>query len=325
VIILTLDIQGLNTHFYTEEGVVKAVDNVDLKIEEGEILGVVGESGCGKSTIALSVMRLIPYPPGKIVSGRILFEMQDLLEASDEEIRKIRGKSISMIFQDPIASLNPLFTIGFQIEEAIRAHLNLKDPEVLDRVVELMGKVGISDAKRRIADYPHSFSGGMRQRAMIAMALSCNPRLLIADEATTNLDVTIQAQILDLMLNLRKEFGSSILLITHNMGVVAELADRIAVMYAGWIVELADAVTIFQSARHPYTRALLASVPRLDVRQKYISSIPGDVPNLIEPPPGCRFAPRCSFATARCKQLRPEMEQIGPEHLVACFEQAKIG
>ena len=325
MIILTLDIQGLNTHFYTEEGVVKAVDNVDLKIEEGEILGVVGESGCGKSTIALSVMRLIPYPPGKIVSGRILFEMQDLLEASDEEIRKIRGKSISMIFQDPIASLNPLFTIGFQIEEAIRAHLNLKDPEVLDRVVELMGKVGISDAKRRIADYPHSFSGGMRQRAMIAMALSCNPRLLIADEATTNLDVTIQAQILDLMLNLRKEFGSSILLITHNMGVVAELADRIAVMYAGWIVELADAVTIFQSARHPYTRALLASVPRLDVRQKYISSIPGDVPNLIEPPPGCRFAPRCSFATARCKQLRPEMEQIGPEHLVACFEQAKIG
>jgi len=291
VIILTLDIQGLNTHFYTEEGVVKAVDNVDLKIEKGEILGVVGESGCGKSTIALSVMRLIPYPPGKIVSGRILFEMQDLLEASDEEIRKIRGKSISMIFQDPIASLNPLFTIGFQIEEAIRAHLNLKDPEVLDRVVELMGKVGISDAKRRIADYPHSFSGGMRQRAMIAMALSCNPRLLIADEATTNLDVTIQAQILDLMLNLRKEFGSSILLITHNMGVVAELADRIAVMYAGWIVELADAVTIFQSARHPYTRALLASVPRLDVRQKYISSIPGDVPNLIEPPPGCRFAP----------------------------------
>lgn len=325
MIILTLDIQGLNTHFYTEEGVVKAVDNVDLKIEKGEILGVVGESGCGKSTIALSVMRLIPYPPGKIVSGRILFEMQDLLEASDEEIRKIRGKSISMIFQDPIASLNPLFTIGFQIEEAIRAHLNLKDPEVLDRVVELMGKVGISDAKRRIADYPHSFSGGMRQRAMIAMALSCNPRLLIADEATTNLDVTIQAQILDLMLNLRKEFGSSILLITHNMGVVAELADRIAVMYAGWIVELADAVTIFQSARHPYTRALLASVPRLDVRQKYISSIPGDVPNLIEPPPGCRFAPRCSFATARCKQLRPEMEQIGPEHLVACFEQAKIG
>jgi oligopeptide/dipeptide ABC transporter ATP-binding protein len=326
VITLTLvDIQGLNTHFYTEEGVVKAVDNVDLKIERGEVLGVVGESGCGKSTIALSVMRLIPYPPGKIVSGRVLFEEQNLLEASDEEIRKIRGKSISMIFQDPIASLNPLFTIGFQIEEAIRAHLNLKDPEVLDRVVELMGKVGISDAKRRIADYPHSFSGGMRQRAMIAMALSCNPRLLIADEATTNLDVTIQAQILDLMLNLRKEFGSSILLITHNMGVVAELADRIAVMYAGWIVELANAVTIFESALHPYTKALLASIPRLDVRQEHISSIPGDVPNLIEPPPGCRFAPRCSFATDKCRQSRPEMEQIGPGHLVACFEQARIG
>jgi len=320
-----MDIKSLSTHFFTEEGVVKAVDNVDLDIEKGEVLGVVGESGCGKSTVALSIMRLIPYPPGKIVAGKILFEDKNLLDASDDEIRKIRGRSISMIFQDPMASLNPLFTIGFQVEEAIQAHLDLKDPEVLDRAVELLGKVGIPDPKRRILDYPHSFSGGMRQRAMIAMALSCNPKLLIADEATTNLDVTIQAQILELMLSLRKEYGSSILLITHNMGVVAELADRIAVMYAGWIVELASAVTIFESARHPYTKALLASIPRLDIKQAHISSIPGDVPNLIEPPPGCRFAPRCSFATDRCKQSRPEMAQVGPEHLVACFEQAKIG
>lgn len=315
-----VDIQGLSTHFFTEEGVVKAVDDVDMKIEKGEVLGVVGESGCGKSTVALSIMRLIPYPPGKIVAGKILFEDKNLLDITDEEIREIRGKSISMIFQDPIASLNPLLTVGFQVEEAIRAHLDLTDSVVLDRVVELLGEVGIPDPKRRILDYPHSFSGGMRQRAMIAMALACNPKLLIADEATTNLDVTIQAQILELMLDLRKEFGSSILLITHNMGVVAELADRIAVMYAGWMVELADAATIFESPRHPYTKALLASIPRLDIKQEHIFSIPGEVPNLIAPPLGCRFAPRCELATDRCKQSCPKMEEIDPGHLVACFE-----
>ena len=318
-----VDIQGLSTHFFTEEGVVKAVDDVDMRIEKGEVLGIVGESGCGKSTVGLSIMRLIPYPPGKIVAGRILFEERNLLDISDEEIREIRGKSISMIFQDPIASLNPLLTVGFQIEEAIRAHLDLTDNAVQDRVVQLLGEVGISDSRRRILDYPHSFSGGMRQRAMIAMALACNPKLLIADEATTNLDVTIQAQILELMLDLRKEFGSSILLITHNMGVVAELADRIAVMYAGWIVELADAETIFESPRHPYTKALLASIPRLDIKQERILSIPGEVPDLIAPPPGCRFAPRCEIVTDHCRQSCPEMEETDSGHLVRCFEHAR--
>jgi len=319
-----IDIQGLSTHFFTEEGVVKAVDDVDLQIEKGEVLGVVGESGCGKSTVALSIMRLIPYPPGKIVAGKILFENRNILSMSEEEIRRIRGETISMIFQDPIASLNPLFTVGFQVEEAIQAHLELAESAIFNRAVELLSKVGISDPKRRVLDYPHSFSGGMRQRAMIAMALSCNPRLLIADEPTTNLDVTIQAQILDLMMDLRKEFKSSILLITHNMGVVAELADRIAVMYAGQIVELANSITVFESARHPYTKALLASIPRLDIKQDHISSIPGEVPNLIDPPAGCRFAPRCSLATDHCRQSCPQLEDIGDEHLVACFEHNKL-
>jgi oligopeptide/dipeptide ABC transporter ATP-binding protein len=314
-----LNIKGLSTHFFTDEGVVKAVDDVDLEVRRGEILGLVGESGCGKSTVALSILRLVPYPPGKIVSGQVLFEGEDLMKKSEEEIRDIRGRAISMIFQDPIASLNPLFTIGFQVEEAIRAHLDT-DLAVRDRVIELLKKVGIPDPERRIKDYPHSFSGGMRQRAMIAMALSCNPRLLIADEPTTNLDVTIQAQILDLMLELKKEFRSSILLITHNMGIVAELADRVAVMYAGWIVEIGELLTVFESPIHPYTKALLASIPRLDIKQDHISSIPGEVPALINPPPGCRFRPRCPYAKEQCGQSRPPLEPLSSDHLVACFQ-----
>ncbi|MBN2334573.1 ABC transporter ATP-binding protein [Candidatus Bathyarchaeota archaeon] len=313
-----VDIRGLKTHFITEDGVVQAVDEINLPIKRGEVLGLVGESGCGKSTVALSIMRLIQNP-GMIVGGEILFEGKDLLKMSDDEIRAIRGGSVAMIFQDPMSSLNPVFSIGFQIEEAIRLHQRIKDDEeARRRVTEILGKVGIPDAEKRLGHYPHEYSGGMRQRVMIAMALSCNPKLLIADEPTTSLDVTIQAQILDLMKDLLKDFDSSILLITHDLGVVAELSDRVAVMYAGKVVEYADAVTVFKKPVHPYTKALIGAVPRLDVKQDKLETIPGEVPSLIDPGQQCRFAPRCRYAKDVCWSQLPPYVEVDPDHVVNC-------
>lgn len=313
-----LEISNLKTYFFTEEGAVRAVDDVDLKIYPGEALGLVGESGCGKSTIALSILNLVPKP-GRIIDGKIMFKGKNLLDLKEDALREIRGGAISMIWQDPMSSLNPVFTVGSQIAEAIELHQEFKDEaEIWDRVATMLEKVEIPDAKRRLKEYPHEFSGGMRQRVMIAMALSCNPKLLIADEPTTSLDVTIQAQILDLMRGLKREFGSSVLLITHNLGVVAELADKVAVMYAGKIVEYSDVLSIFKKPLHPYTRALLESIPRIDLIQEKLTSIPGVVPNLIDPPPGCRFHPRCEYAMEVCSREEPRYVEIEPGHYASC-------
>lgn len=313
-----LEIQGLKTYFYTEDGVVQAVDDIYLPINKGEVLGLVGESGCGKSTVALSIMRLI-RKPGKIVDGQMIFKGEDLLKMSDAEIRAIRGGQVAMIFQDPMSSLNPVFSIGFQIEESVRLHQNImKDEEAKKRVVEILSKVGIPDAEKRLDHYPHEYSGGMRQRVMIAMALSCNPMLLIADEPTTSLDVTIQAQILELMKTMQKDFGSSILLITHDLGVVAELSDKVAVMYAGKVVEHADALTIFKKPVHPYTRALIGAVPRLDIRQDKLETIPGEVPSLIGLGESCRFASRCRYVEDVCRNEMPPDHIVEEDHVVQC-------
>lgn len=314
-----LQIKGLKTYFYTDAGVVRAVDDVSLNIGKTEILGLVGESGCGKSQLAFSVMRLTPFP-GRIVGGEILFEGEDLLKKNEREIRKIRGTKIGMIFQDPMSSLNPVFKIGFQVGEGMKLHQKLDNRETDEKVLELLKKVGLPDPTRRMKDYPHQFSGGMRQRVMISIALSCNPKLLIADEPTTNLDVTVQAQILELVKKLREEFQSSILLITHDFGVAAELSDNVAVMYAGKIVEFSDVRSIFKSPEHPYTKALLQAIPRADVRSSNIESIPGNVPRLINPPPGCRFHPRCKYAKTICTEVEPELKNIGTKkkHCVAC-------
>jgi oligopeptide/dipeptide ABC transporter ATP-binding protein len=315
---ILVDVKGLKTYFNTEDGIVQAVDDINFQIKKGEVLGLVGESGCGKSTVALSLMRLI-QKPGEILDGEVTFEGKDLLKLNDEEIREIRGGKIAMIFQDPMSSLNPVFSIGFQIEEAIRLHQRIQDDKVVrERIIGILRKVGISDAEKRLDHYPHEYSGGMRQRVMIAMALSCNPKLLIADEPTTSLDVTIQAQILDLMKELQKDFGSSILLITHDLGVVAELSDRVAVMYAGKIVEHADAVTIFKKPVHPYTKALIGAVPRLDIRQDRLETIPGEVPSLINLGQQCRFAPRCKFVKEICWKQAPPDHEVEPEHIVEC-------
>jgi len=313
-----LSINDLKTYFFTAEGAVKAGDKVNLEINKKEVLGLVGESGCGKSTVALSIMRLI-RPPGKILGGEIWFEGEDLLRKSGEEMRKIRGGKISMIFQNPMSSMNPVYTVGSQIAEAIRLHQNVQKHEVEEKVVEILRKVGIPDPSKRMKDYPHEYSGGMCQRAMTAMALSCNPKLLIADEPTTNLDVTIQAQILELMKTLRKDFGASILLIGHNLGVISELCDKVAVMYGGKLVEYSDLTTIFEKAKHPYTQALLESIPRLDVETERLRIIPGTVPRLINPPPGCRFYPRCEYAKAICGKQEPQLTDIRKGHTVACF------
>jgi oligopeptide/dipeptide ABC transporter ATP-binding protein len=322
---LLVDIQGLKTYFNTEDGVVQAVDDITIPIYKGEVLGLVGESGCGKSTVALSLMRLI-RSPGEIASGSIFFEGKDLLKLSEEKMREIRGGQIAMIFQDPMSSLNPVFSIGFQIEEAIRLHQKIKeDVEARKRVVQILSKVGIPDASKRLDHFPHEYSGGMRQRVMIAMALSCNPKLLIADEPTTSLDVTIQAQILDLMKDLQKDFDSSILLITHDLGVVAELSDRVAVMYAGKIVEQADSITIFKKPVHPYTRALIGAVPRLDIIQEKLETIPGEVPSLINPGSRCRFAPRCRYAEEICRTKEPEDVIVHENHIVNCHFAQKFG
>ncbi len=313
-----LNIENLKTYFYTDSGVVKAVDDVDLRIKAGTTLAIVGESGSGKSILASSIMQLIPRPPGKIVSGRILFQNRDLLELSEKEMRSIRGNRIAMIFQEPMTSLNPVFRIGRQIEEVIAVHRNAGKDEACRQAVELLQLVGIPAAEERMKDFPHQLSGGMRQRVMIAIALACNPELLIADEPTTALDVTIQAQILDLMRKLQQEFGTAILIITHDLGVVAEMASEVAVMYAGQIVEYADADTIYERPGHPYTAGLLQSIPRLDINQDKLLVIDGAVPNPTCFPAGCRFAPRCRKAAPRCRNEQPQLLPYHGQQLIRC-------
>jgi len=320
-----LRVDDLKTYFYTEEGVVKAVDGVTFHIEQGEILGLVGESGCGKTVSALSILRLIPIPPGKIVSGSVHFEGKDLTRMSESEIRHIRGNAIAMIFQEPMTSLNPVLTIGRQLTETLELHLKMDRRSATQRAVELLETVGISDARSRINDYPHQFSGGMRQRVMIAMALSCNPKLLLADEPTTALDVTIQAQILELLTRLTRELGTSVIIITHNLGVVARYADRVNVMYAGKIVESATARELYGQPRHPYTLGLLKSVPRLDqVRKEKLEPIEGMPPDMVRIPEGCSFRPRCRFSVDRCAVEVPPLLPVGNEHHSACWEWERV-
>ena len=314
-----LSIRGLRTHFYTESGVAKAVDGVDLDIAEGEVLGLVGESGSGKSVTALSILRLIPDPPGRIVEGEVLFKGRDLLKLSYEEIRDIRGNDISMVFQEPMTSLNPVFTIGMQVMEVILAHENVSREEAHRRAVEILTEVGIPDAAARMKQYPHHFSGGQRQRVMIAIALVLNPSLLIADEPTTALDVTIQAQILDLMLEMKeRRKGASILLITHNLAVVAETCDRVAVMYGGKIQEIAPIDTLFKAPFHPYTHGLLGSIPSVDVKARRLTVIPGSVPDIHQLPVGCKFVTRCPYAFEPCPDIEPPLIEDAPGHWVRC-------
>jgi len=316
-----LEIRGLKTHFATDDGMVHAVDGVDLTIDEGETLGVVGESGCGKSVTAFSVMRLLPMPPARIVAGEILFRGRDLLKVSDAEMRDIRAKEIAMIFQEPMTSLNPVYSVGEQIAEVVRLHEGLGRRAAIDRAVEMLKLVRIARPERRVRDFPHQFSGGMRQRVMIAMALCCNPKLLIADEPTTALDVTIQAQILDLLGDLKTRLGMAVMLITHAMGVIAETAQRVVVMYAGKVVEEAPVDELFRAPRHPYTQGLIRSIPRMDRAasgKKRLEAIGGVVPSLIEPPAGCRFAPRCAFACAECRAATPPLRDIATGRRVAC-------
>lgn len=317
-----LDVKGLKTYYYTEDGVVHAVDGVDFCVYPGEVLGLVGESGCGKSVTSLSIMRLIA-PPGKVVAGEIWFEGKDLLKLSEKEMIKIRGDRISMIFQQPQTSLNPVFTAGDQVAEVLNIHEKIKNEEAWERAVEMLRAVGIPDPERRARSFPHELSGGQAQRVMIAMALALRPALLIADEPTTALDVTIQAQILDLIRELRREFGASVILITHDLGVIAEMAERVAVMYAGEIVEQTDVSTIFDQPLHPYTQGLLDSIPVLGKRKERLEVIPGSVPNLVNLPAGCRFAPRCKARLKHglqiCTELKPDLIRSTDGHLVRCW------
>jgi peptide/nickel transport system ATP-binding protein len=316
-----LEIQGLKTHFQTDDGMVRAVDGVDLAIDRGETLGVVGESGCGKTVTAMTVLKLIQMPPGRIAAGRILWQGRDLVPLNADAMRQIRAKEIAIIFQEPMTSLNPVYTVGEQIAETIRLHEGLSRREAMDRAVEMLRLVHIPTPERRVRDYPHQFSGGMRQRVMIAMALSCNPKLLIADEPTTALDVTIQAQILDLLTEMKSRLGMAIMLITHAMGVVAETTQRVVVMYAGRVVEEATVERLFASPLHPYTQGLIRSIPRMDKdagKRTRLEAISGVVPALIDPPPGCRFAPRCKFASASCTSAVPELRTVETGHKVAC-------
>ncbi len=317
-----LDVTNLKTYFYTRGGVVKAVDDVSLSIQAGETLGIVGESGSGKSVTALSVMRLIATPPGKIVGGEINFNGENILEKNAEEMTALRGSKISMIFQDPMTSLNPVFTVGFQIAETVKRHRkDVSNDQAWKRAVEMLDLVRISDAPRRAKNYPHEFSGGMRQRVMIAIALACNPQLLIADEPTTALDVTIQAQVLELMKGLSHEFGTAVMLITHDLGVVAGTCQRVNVMYAGHVVEAATVNQIFEAPAHPYTLGLLQSIPRVDdTRGTRLTPIPGQPPDMINQPVGCPYAERCPKVQTRCRQERPELVPVGRgEQLAACF------
>ena len=319
-----LEIQGLSTYFHMEAGVSKAVQDVSFYIDAGETLGLVGESGCGKSVTALSIMRLIPSPPGKIENGRILFRDRDLLGLIGKEMRKVRGNDIAMIFQEPMTSLNPVFTIGSQIIEAVKLHQRVGKTEARNRTVEMLKLVGISDPGQRVDEYPHQLSGGMRQRAMIAMALSCNPDLLIADEPTTALDVTIQAQIMDLLEKLKDEFTMSILLITHDLGVIAESTERMAVMYAGRIVEEGTTADVFANPGHPYTKGLIKSVPRLDTLLDRLSVIDGTVPDPADLPSGCPFNPRCPLADDHCRAEIPELETFSNNHRARCFKREQV-
>ena len=315
-----LEVRNLKTQFFTQDGIVHAVNGISYDVNEGETVAIVGESGSGKSVGVMSLIRLIPQPPGKIVDGEVWFDGQDLLTLSEEELRHIRGNRIAMIFQDPMTSLNPVLTIGRQITEALELHLNMSREESRKRAVELLELVGIPGASARLDDYPHQFSGGMRQRVMIAMGLSCNPQLLIADEPTTALDVTIQAQIVDLVERLKQELGMAIIWITHDLGVVAGMADRVLVMYAGFIVEKASVDDLYGRPLHPYTLGLLRSVPRLDLgRRKRLVPIEGLPPDLLDPPTHCPFAPRCEFAVDKCWQENPPLETIQPGHEVACW------
>jgi oligopeptide transport system ATP-binding protein len=315
-----LRVKDLRSYFFVEEGVVKAVDGVSFSLNQGETLGIVGESGSGKTVTALSILRLIASPPGRIVSGQILLDGRDLLKLNNRELRDIRGNEISMIFQDPMTSLNPVFTVGDQIRETLEIHQGIKEQESMKRAVELLKEVGIPNPDIRAFQYPHEYSGGMRQRAMIAMAMACRPKVLIADEPTTALDVTIQAQILELMNRMKEEIHNSILLITHDLGVIAEMADRILIMYAGKIVERGEARTIFYKPAHPYTRGLLESIPRLERREKEkLIPIRGNPPSVLKLPPGCAFNPRCAYAMDVCFRQVPELREVDePEHLSAC-------
>jgi peptide/nickel transport system ATP-binding protein len=318
-----LDVKNLKTYFFTDEGVVRAVDGVDLYIDKGETLGVVGESGCGKSVTALSIMKLIPQPPGRIVEGQISYDGTNLVDLQPNRMRKIRGKEISMIFQEPMTSLNPVFTCGEQIAEAIRLHEGLGRREAMAKTVDMLKLVHIPNAERRVKEYPHQLSGGMRQRIMIAMALSCNPKLLIADEPTTALDVTIQAQILDLLNELKSKLRMAVMLITHDMGVIAETAQRVVVMYAAKVAEEAPVADLFKEPLHPYTQGLLRSIPRIDLAataRRRLETIPGTVPTLRgEIAPGCRFAPRCPFVKSVCTEKDPVLKEVKPGHKVSCW------
>jgi len=318
-----LSVKNLKTYFYTEDGIVKAVDGVDFDVFEGETLGIVGESGCGKSVTSLSILRILDEK-GKIVEGSILFGGIDLTKISEEAMRKIRGKDIAMIFQEPMVALNPVFTIGEQIVEAIVLHQKVDETTARKIAVDLLRKVGIPEPEKRVDEYPHELSGGMRQRAMIAMALSCKPKILIADEPTTALDVTIQAQIMELMKQLQKEYGMAIILITHDMGVIAENADRVVVMYAGKAVEYTDVKTLFNDPKHPYTWGLLHAIPRLDIEQTRLYNIPGIVPNPLKFPSGCKFHPRCEFAQEKCRIEEPDLEEVAERHFVRCFYWEKV-
>lgn len=315
---LLLEIKNLRTYFHTDQGVSKAVDGVDIFLYPGETLGVVGESGCGKSVTFFSVLRLI-QPPGKIVGGEITYKGQDLLKLSDKEMRKIRGNEISMIFQEPMVSLNPVYTIGQQIMEVILQHQKTTKKEALAKSIDMLHKVGIPFPERRVHEYPHQLSGGMRQRAMIAMALCCEPDVLIADEPTTALDVTTQAQILDLMLDLKAKYNTAIIMVTHNLGIVAQMCDKVAVMYAGQVVEYASVEELFVNPLHPYTYSLMNSIPRIDVDIDRLKTIPGVVPSPLDRPSGCRFYPRCSFADTLCKNEAPSMILEGENHMVRCW------
>ncbi len=314
-----LEIRGLTTHFFTRTGIVKAVDNLNLSLRKGRVVGLVGESGCGKTVTALSILNLVPYP-GKIVSGRILFEGQDLLALPPEDLRRIRGARISMVFQEPMTALNPVFTVGNQIAEALTTHLHITNRQAMEASAELLRSVGIPSPEKRVQEYPHQMSGGMRQRVMIAMAIACRPQLLLADEPTTALDVTIQAHILELLGRIQAEMGMAMVLVTHDLGLIAERAHEVAVMYAGRIVEQAETGELFADPRHPYTQGLMASIPKTgEGGRKRLRTIAGTVPRLSDLPAGCKFAPRCDIKTAQC-EAEPDLVAVKPGHLVRCWE-----
>jgi peptide/nickel transport system ATP-binding protein len=314
-----LEVKSLRTSFFTEDGEVRAVDGVSFSVEPGKLMGLVGESGSGKTVSVLSIMRLLPES-ARIVGGQILFEGRDLTRLSEPEMRQVRGARIAMIFQEPMTSLNPVFTIGSQIAEAIRLHQKVSRSEARERTIEALRMVGIADPERRVDDYPHQLSGGMRQRVMIAMALSCNPRVLIADEPTTALDVTIQAQILDLIRELQSRLGLAVILVTHDLGIVAEYADDVTILYAARVMEQAPSAELFRHPMNPYTKGLLESIPGVDgARRRRLQAIPGTIPSALRPPPGCRFHPRCPIAIARCAEVEPPLEEKAPNHYVACI------